>query len=86
MSHDKASQFEAPRSPNGTDTAFAKSPATEEERHDPRHDIDANSAQNARLTYWLKFGVGGLAGLLVALLYDRYVGIPRRPCPPCPPG
>ena len=68
MPNDKASQFEAPRSPNGTDTAFARSPATEEERHDPRHDIDANSAQRARLTYWLKFAVGSLVGLLVALL------------------
>ena len=84
MSNDEDFRFEVPRSRNGTDTVLARELAAEEKRHDPRQDIDAASARSARSMYWLKFAVGGLVGLLIALLYDRYIGLPRRPCPPCP--
>lgn len=84
MSNDEDFRFEVPRSRNGTDTVLGRELAAEEKRHDLRQDIDAASARSARSTYWLKFAVGGLVGLLIALLYDRYIGLPQRPCPPCP--
>ena len=48
-----------------------------------RYDVDGIGLGNARLTLWAKRFVGFLGGLAFAFLYDRLVGFPRRPYPPC---
>ena len=83
MSSNKNYKLAKPGSRNEHNVDCTMQLSAKDEEHRMGHDVVVIGLRSAMLTYWLKFLGGALMGLLVAFLCDKFVGLPRRPCPPC---
>ena len=58
-------------------------PTTKDEENQVHRDVVATGLRSERSTWWLQFLASAALTTLIMFLYDKFIGLPRRACPPC---